>query len=368
MSSHARYGLSHVINAAGSLTPLGVSRSSASVAHAAGEALTHFFIIDQLQDALSAAISRFTGAEAGAAVHCVAASITLSIAAAMTGMDQTRIASLPDTQGMPNRVVIPAGHVVNYGHPIEQDIRLAGATPIFAGSAEQCSAQDICSALAHPDVACLLLVSSRLVRGQPVDLGQAVAEAQRRGVPVIIDGAAQDMRIGELLATGADLVLVSAHKYLASPTSGLVIGRRNLVDAVRAQRKGIGRAMKPSKEAIIGVLTAIDERQRLDLPKWREAEDLKVSAFVDRAGKIKGLAARSESDAAGMPFCRVHLTVDGALARLGANALADALRSGAPSIWVMEHRLPHSELVLELVQVREGERETILRRLSELLN
>jgi uncharacterized pyridoxal phosphate-dependent enzyme len=368
MSLHERYGLSHVINAAGSFTPLGVSRSSAGVARAAGDALTQFFVIDQLQDALSIAISQFTGADAGVAVHCAAGGITLSIAAAMTGTDQTRIASLPDTQGVPNRVVIPAGHAVNYGHPIMQDIRLAGATPIFAGSAEQCSAQDIRSALAHPDVACLLLVASRLVCGQPVDLGQAVAEAHLRGVPTIIDGAAQDMRIGELLATGADLVLVSAHKYLASPTAGLVIGRRDLVEAVRAQQKGIGRAMKPSKEAIIGVLTAIDERQQLDLPKWREGEDWKISAFIDRAGRISGLAARSERDPAGMPFSRVHLTVDSARARLDANALADALRSGAPSIWVMEHRLPHSELVLELVPVSDSELETILRRLADLLD
>jgi seryl-tRNA(Sec) selenium transferase len=172
----------------------------------------------------------------------------------------------------------------------------------------------------------------------------------------------------QLLATGADLVLVSAHKYLMSPTAGLVIGRHNLVEAVRAQQKGIGRAMKPSKEAIIGVLTAIDERQQLDLPKWRETEDRKVLAFIDRAGKINGLAARSERDPAGMPFSRVYLTVDGARARLGANALADALRSGAPSIWVMEHRLPHSELVFELVQVSESELETILIRLADLLD
>src|SRR5262245_34847835 len=105
MTIHSRYGLSAVINAAGSYTPLGVSRSSGGVAQAAAEALGQFFIIDELQDALSAAICRFTGAEAGAAVHCVAAGITLSVAAAMTGLDPARIAALPATEGVPNRVV-----------------------------------------------------------------------------------------------------------------------------------------------------------------------------------------------------------------------------------------------------------------------
>jgi uncharacterized pyridoxal phosphate-dependent enzyme len=368
MTLHDRYGLSHVINAAGSFTPLGVSRSSTSVGQAAGEALGQFFIIDELQDALSAAISRFTGAEAGAAVHCVAAGITLSVAAVMAGLDPARIAALPNTDGLPSWVVLPGDHAVNYGHPIEQDIRLTGATPILAGRADQCSIEDLRVALAHANTACLLLVSSRLVRGQPIDLKQAVAQAHSRGVPAIIDGAAQDMRIGELLATGADLVLVSAHKYLASPTAGLVIGSRHLVDAVRAQQKGIGRSMKPSKEAIVGVLAAIEERQRLDLPGWREDQDRKVSAFVARAGRIKGIVARCEADPAGMPFSRVCLRIRTEHARLDAKALVNTLKSGSPSIWVMEHRLADAELVLELVQVNEGELETILRRLSELLD
>src|SRR5262245_64493315 len=129
MSLHSRYGLSEIINAAGTYTPAGVSRSSSGVAQAAGLALTQFFVMDELQDVLSTAIGRFTGAEAGAAVHCVAAGITLSVAAAMTGLDPARIAALPMTEGMPHRVVLPAGHAVNYGHPIEQAIRLAGASP-----------------------------------------------------------------------------------------------------------------------------------------------------------------------------------------------------------------------------------------------
>jgi seryl-tRNA(Sec) selenium transferase len=86
----------------------------------------------------------------------------------MTGLDRARIAGLPATDGFPNRVAVPGGHAVNYGHPIEQDIRLAGATPVFAGSGDQCSLEDIRVALSHANTACLLLVSSRLTRGQPI--------------------------------------------------------------------------------------------------------------------------------------------------------------------------------------------------------
>ena len=259
MTLHQRYGLTRVINARGPFTPLGVSRSSATVGQAVAQALGEYFVLDELQDAFSRAVSRLTGAEAGAVSHCVAAGVTVSIAAAMTGMSPALVAALPDTAGMANRVVLPAPHDINYGHPITQAIRLAGAVPVLAGAGEACSMDDLDTALGHPQTCCLLLVSSRLVHGEPADLASAVARAHSRGIPVIIDAAGQDLRIEELLATGADLVLVSAQKYMASPTAGLVVGRSDLVNAVRAQDKGIGRGMKATKEAIVGVLAAIEE-------------------------------------------------------------------------------------------------------------
>lgn len=81
MDLHQRYGLTPVINAAGTFTPLGVSRSSTRVAAAAAAALSQFVVIDELQDRAGRALARATRAEAGAVVHCAAAGITLSVAA-----------------------------------------------------------------------------------------------------------------------------------------------------------------------------------------------------------------------------------------------------------------------------------------------
>jgi len=362
-----RYDLTRVINAAGTFTPLGVSRSSAQVGRTVAEALSEFFVMDELQEVAGAAIARMSGAQAGAVTHCVAAGITLSVAAAMAGSDPDRVAALPDTSGLPNRVVLPAGHAVDYGHSILQDVRLAGATPVIAGSDERCSIADIEAALAHPQTACLLLMSSRLVRGEPIDLSKAVAAAHHRGVPAIIDGAAQDMRVRELVATGADLVLVSAHKYLASPTAGLVIGSRALVRAVRAHEKGIGRAMKPSKEGICGVLVAIEERDSLDLAAWRQMQEDKVAFFVEQTNELPGVSAAAVADSAGMPFSRAHLEIDPARSGRDAAALAHALKSKSPSIRVMEHGLGDGRLILELVPLDKAELETVIARLTEAL-
>ena len=382
MKIHDRYALTRVINAAGAFTPLGVSRSSAAVGRAAGEALGEFFVMDELQEAAGAAIARLSGGEAGAVTHCVAAAITLCVAAAVAGGAAARVAALPDTTGMPTRVVIPAGHVIDYGHSILQAIRLAGATPVVAGSERRCTIEDLEAELAHGETAqdetahgetahgetaCLLLVSSRLTRGEAVDLAGAVAAAHRRGVPAIVDGAAQDLRIGELLATGADLVLVSAQKYLAAPTAGLVIGRADLVAAVRAHEKGIGRAMKASKEAICGVLAAIEEREATDPAAWQRAQDEKVAGFVRRAETLPGVGAAVVADPTGAPFSRARLTIVPTRAGMDAAALAQALMSGTPPVWVMKQGLDEGQVNLELVPLDAGEVETILARLAEIL-
>ena len=60
-------------------------------------------------------------------------------------------------------------------------------------------------------------------------------------VPVIVDGAAQDLRLHELLGYGSDLVITSAHKFLCSTTGGIVAGRKDLVDAVYLQSRGLER-------------------------------------------------------------------------------------------------------------------------------
>jgi L-seryl-tRNA(Ser) seleniumtransferase len=364
---HDKYGLAAVVNAAGTFTALGVSRSSPEVSRAAGDALREFFVIDELQQAASEALARLTGAEAGAVTHCVSAAITLSVAAAMMGDAPDRVAALPDVGGAPNRVVLPAGHAVNYGHSILQDIRLAGGVPAIAGTTSACSAADIEAALADPAVACLLLVSSRLVAGPPLDMAACVRVAHARGVPAIIDGAAQDLRISELLATGADLVLVSAHKYMAAPTAGLIVGRKDLVAAVRAHEKGIGRAMKASKEAICGVLAAIEERERLDIRAWSAAQAEKVRQFVERAAGIPGIAATAVADPAGMPFSRVHLAVDPSRCGIDAVAAAQRLQASTPSVWVMPHRLDKGEIVLELVPLDQREIDTLLDCLSNVM-
>ncbi|TDD25623.1 aminotransferase class V-fold PLP-dependent enzyme [Kribbella turkmenica] len=361
MSIHDRYRLSVVINAKGTYTPLGVSRSSHGVAEAVAQALPEFFVMDELADRASEAIAQVTGAQAGTVVHCTAAGITLSVAATMTGGDPRRVAALPDTTDLHNRVVMPANHVVNYGHSNLQGIRMAGAHVDLAGDETRCGIDDLEEELDGPDIACLLLVSSRLTSGEPIDLVAAVRAAHRRGVPAIIDGAAQFPRIADLLATGADLVLVSGQKYLGSPTAGLIAGSWPLVQSIRAQDKGIGRVMKPTKEAVIGVLAALEEWQAVDRVKWEADELAKVVAFVDAVGRIPGVSADVVPDPTGLQVSRAVVRVP------DAKRVATELEAGVPSIYVMTDRVDANELMFELIPLTGDEIAAVLARLWAVL-
>lgn len=147
MDIRKSYGLDTIINARGTFTPLGVSRSSPMVRAAVSQALGDYLSVDQMQAAASRALSDYCGAEAGTIVHCAAGGITLAIAACMTGSDPAWVARLPDAQGLSRRVILPTGHAVNYGHPIEQAIRLAGALPVLVGFESACASKDMDEAL-----------------------------------------------------------------------------------------------------------------------------------------------------------------------------------------------------------------------------
>ena len=120
-------GLIRLINASGTETVFGASPVAPQVIEAISGILPHSIDMAELQRVASRVIAEATGAEAGFVTGCTSASIVISAAACMTGLDLGHIERLPDTTGMKTAMSIQKGHVVNYGSTITGDIRLAGA-------------------------------------------------------------------------------------------------------------------------------------------------------------------------------------------------------------------------------------------------
>ncbi len=364
---HQNLGLRKVINARGSYTPFGVSRSSDLVAEAVGESLKHYFIMDELAAAAGQRIAAHYRVDDVAFAHCAAGALTMAVAAIMVGDDMDRLYGLPASSGINNRVVIQAGHLVNYGQPLEQAVRLAGAQVIVAGSEAGCSPGELDAALANDGVCALVCVESRLCKPGTVAAPAAVSTAHNRQIAVLLDGAAQDLRLPDLLSFGADITIVSGQKYFAGPTCGLALGRADLVRAMRLQERGIGRAMKPSKEGIIGALAAVEMRANLDMMAWTEEQQNKSMAFAAQLKQIRHLTATCVLDPTGLPFSRVRAVLDEKAARTTATDLVDALAQGDPMIAVQEHELALAALNFELVGLRADELAVLWQRLTTLL-
>ncbi|MDG1893840.1 MAG: aminotransferase class V-fold PLP-dependent enzyme [Fuerstiella sp.] len=368
MNLFEKYKLRRVINACGKMTHLCGAIVLPEIAAEASESLRHFFILDELQAAAARLIVEATGAESGCVTACTSAGITLGVAATMSGSNVAKVLQLPDTTGMPSRVLIQKGHCVNYGQPVTQAIRLSGAVAHEVGTIHRCLPEELRLQLERGDVTAIVHVESHhTARFGWVRLPQVVQLAHEFDVPVIVDGAAQDQRLEELIQTGADLVITSAHKYLCSTTGGIVAGQRSLIEAVYLQNKGIGRPMKAGKEAIIGAMAALDYRQRQDISAWTTVQDGKVERILEALADVPGLTLNVDPDPNGCPFSRARLTPDLMTCGHTAADLRDALADGDPTIVVRAHHAEEGYINLDAIEMTDEEVEYVCDAIRRIL-
>jgi uncharacterized pyridoxal phosphate-dependent enzyme len=368
MDLFEKHKLTPVINACGKMTSLSGAIVLPQIAEVASESLGRFFILDEIQGLAGKQIADATGAESGCVTACTAAGIALSVAACMTGKSLPRVLQLPDATGMHRRVLIQKGHCINYGNPITQSIRLAGAEAVEVGAVNQCTEEELRHELDRGEVAAIVHVESHhTVQHGCIELSAVVALARGYQVPLIVDGAAQDHRLRDLIASGADLVLTSAHKYLCSVTAGIVAGRKDLVDAVYLQNKGIGRTMKAGKEAIFGAIAALEYRQSEDIEAWTREQDRKVQLILDRLDGIPGLSLSVDPDPNGCPFSRARLAPDPAVTGHTATSLTDTLAAGIPSIVARAHQADEGYINLDAIEMTDDEIEIACKKVKRIL-
>jgi L-seryl-tRNA(Ser) seleniumtransferase len=365
---HEKYQLRRVINACGKMTSLCGAAVLPEIAEVVHEGIQNFFELDDLQRAAGRLIAEATGSESGCVTACSAAGITLSVAACMTGNDLAGVLQLPDTTGMKNHVLIQQGHCVNFGAPITQMIRLAGARVTEVGETDLCTPAQLRQALEPGDVAAVVAVESHhTARDGWVHLPELVPLVHEYDVPVILDGAAQDQRLPELIEVGCDLVIASAHKFLCSTTAGVVAGRTDLVDAVYLQNRGIGRGMKAGKEAILGAMAALEYRMQHDLGDWTAEQDRKVKLILDQLDGLPGLQLSVDPDPNGCPFSRARLTPDPQASGSTARQLSDALAEGNPTVVARAHHADEGYIYLDAIEMTDDDIQLACDRVRQIL-
>lgn len=238
-----------------------------------------------------------------------------------------------------------------------------GGIPIVVGSVNGTSRGQLDGAIDANTALVLFVQSHHAIQQGALALGDVVDAAHHRGVPVLVDAAAEeDLR--SYVSAGVDLVTYTGGKAIGGPTSGFVAGRRDLIAAVRAQGHGIGRPMKVSKEQLVGFAVALEEYVAAD-PATSARRNDRSERLAESLRGIRGLQVGLARDEAGRDIMRVSLspTIDSGLP---ATELVKRLAAGSPSIRSRSHQASLGVIYLDPRELASGAEEIIGKRLREI--
>jgi uncharacterized pyridoxal phosphate-dependent enzyme len=327
-------GLRPVINASATLTRLGGSLMPEPVLDAMRDAAGQFVDLPELQERVGARLAELTGNEAGYVSSGAAAGITLAVAACIAGNDPELVDAFPYLEGIERReVVIHRSQRNGYDYAARQ----TGA-PIVEVEGRPGDLERAISSR----TACVLWFAGAHYAEGALPIERVVEIAHARGVPVLVDAAAQVPPISSLWRftrdAGADAVMVSGGKGLRGPqSSGLVLGRRELIEGCRANgspNHSIGRPMKVGKEELMGLLAAVELALEKDEEALIAGYEASVRRWIDGLAGLPGVfAERVYPSEAGQPHGRAVVRF-GMASPWSRDAVVEAMWGGDPRIAV----------------------------------
>ena len=280
MDVYEKLGIKKRINAAACYTALGGSIMPSEVLASMVEASKSFISLHELQQKAGEKIAQLTKNEGAYITTGAAAGIVLSVLACRTRGNLVEIQKVIDGTAKPSEVIMFTGQRI----PYDAAIRLAGSRLVTVGDAIQTFDHQLEAAFNEHTSALFFCAGSHLAT-PALTLERTIELAHKHKIPVIVDAAAQLPPVSNLWHftrdLGADLAIFSGGKALHGPqSSGLVVGKHEFVEAVRANGapfQRLGRAFKASKEEIAGLLTAVD----LYIARDHDSEWKKWSEIVE---------------------------------------------------------------------------------------
>ena len=235
----SRIGLRPVINVSGTMTSLGASIVIPEAVEAMAAILPQFVEINDLQRKASAVISRLTGGEAGFVTASCSSGISLAVAGAITGNNLLAIEKLPDVTPEKNEVLVQMGHVVSYGAPVDQAIRLGGGKVVLIGQATSTHRFHMENAITEKTAAAVYVVSHHVVDYGLLHLSEFVEIAHARGIPVLIDGSQGAVHQAvDVQALEADFYVMTGHKLYGPTGIGVLYGKYDLLAEMQPYQGG----------------------------------------------------------------------------------------------------------------------------------
>ncbi len=391
MPIYESLAVQRIINARSYSTKVGGCPLPAEVLDAMREAAECCVRMDQLQEAAGRVIAEVTGAEAGIVTSGASAALTLAAAACLAGLNVQKMNRLPDTNEMPNEIVIHRSHRNDYDHAL----RAAGARFVEVGFGYYTFPYEIEEAISEQTVALFYQAGGD---GTVMPLEHYATIAHRHGKPVIVDAAAElppTQNLRAYVAAGADLVAFSGGKHLRGPQStGILCGRAGLILSAALQHQdmdvfpstwplrqliaegrisgpphhGIGRGFKVGKEEIAGLVTALRlygaRDSEAELRQWTSD----MQEIVGTVANIPGIQAHVQYPRpSGKQVPHAVVRIEPAAAGQTAVDVVTALQEGDPPIYVFEQSAEQGVVRFMPEGLRVGEASVVARRLREVL-
>jgi L-seryl-tRNA(Ser) seleniumtransferase len=236
------------------------------------------------QAGLSALLCKLTGAEAAMVVNNNAAAVLLTISTLAAGKE----------------VLLSRGQSVEIGGSFRMPdvVRSSGAKLVDVGCTNRTRAADYENACTEETGAILRCHPSNFtITGfaEEPSVAELAAVAKARGLALIDDagsgclvrteqfGLPHEATLAESVAAGSDVVTASGDKLLGGPQAGIILGRKDLVDAIR--KNPLARAVRINKQ------TAAALEATLRLYVESRQEEIPTIRYISRTGaEVRGLA------------------------------------------------------------------------------
>jgi L-seryl-tRNA(Ser) seleniumtransferase len=328
---YRRLGVRTLINCRGSWTYLSGSLELPEVRAAQLEAGKHYVDMMELQAGVGKRLAELTGAESGMVTSGAAGAMASATAACIAGNDPAKIWQLPDTTGLKHEVVMVGGRSA-----FDSAIRLAGGQLVLVHSPEELQ-----NALNEKTA---MIYTTEL--GE--QLAKEIAIAKGARVPLLLDDAAGIPPIDNIklyAKMGADLYTFSGGKGLMGPQcSGLLLGRKDLIDAARANSSpwegAVCRPMKVGKEEIIGCLTAVETWLKMDLNALTREWNGRVQRIAKLVETVPGVKTDIQIPKGGNRYPTLTVTWDQQAWGFTVADCARKLSEGDPRIEVLTKSNP----------------------------
>lgn len=325
------------------ISRLGGGRMSREVLNAMAEANDYFVDMRELNAAAGRRAAELLGAEAAMITAGGFSGMILGAAACLTGTDEAKAAALPHPTWERRECLIQTAQKFDY----DRAYRAAGATIVYADTKADLEARlgprtafiAILSASERQGVFAPPFAAHRAPPPSPqlVPHEELIAMGKRAGVPVVVD-MASDLppwpQLDRFIKVGADLLVLSGGKAIGGPqSSGVLLGRRDLIDAARLNstpNDNIGRGMKVGKEEIIGLIVALERYVKTDHTAEMERWNMRARRIVERLQSIPGLEATYALNTAG--YGDADLTWDEKDIPLNRDSLRRQLADGSPRV------------------------------------